>query len=109
MPPGSVSQALQVIHGAAPDALAGLPPPHAVFLGGGAHRPGVIDRAWAALPDAGRLVANAVTIETESALLAARARLGGTLLRIGLERMDQVGSMTAYRPAMTVTQWSVIK
>jgi precorrin-6Y C5,15-methyltransferase (decarboxylating) len=101
--------ALRVVEGAVPDALANLPPPHAVFLGGGAHRPGVIDAAWAALPPDGRIVANAVTLETEAALLEARTRLGGTLLRLSLERLDTVGTMHAYRPAMTVTQWSAVK
>ncbi len=101
--------ALQVVQGAAPDALAGLPAPNAIFLGGGAHRPGVIDVAWDALAPEGRLVANAVTLETESALLAAHARLGGTLLRIGLERLGAIGALQAYRPAMTVTQWAVTK
>jgi precorrin-6Y C5,15-methyltransferase (decarboxylating) len=100
---------LKIVNGAAPDALAGLPAPDAVFLGGGAHRPGVIEAAWAALKPDGRLVANAVTLETESALLAARARLGGTLLRLSVERLDSVGTMHAYRPAMTVTQWSAVK
>jgi precorrin-6Y C5,15-methyltransferase (decarboxylating) len=101
--------ALRVINGTAPEALVELPTPHAIFLGGGAHRPGVIDAAWSALPPEGRLVANAVTIETEAALVAARTRFGGTLLRIGLERLDKVGPMHAYRPAMTVTQWAVTK
>jgi precorrin-6Y C5,15-methyltransferase (decarboxylating) len=100
---------LRVVAGAAPDALADLPPPDAVFLGGGAHRPGVIDAAWYALKPDGRLVANAVTVETEAALLAARARLGGTLLRLSVERLDAVGTMHAYRPAMTVTQWHAVK
>ncbi len=48
-------------------------------------------------------------METEAALLAARARLGGTLLRLSLERLDAVGAMHAFRPAMTVTQWSACK
>jgi precorrin-6Y C5,15-methyltransferase (decarboxylating) len=100
---------LRVVEGAAPDALAGLPAPDAVFLGGGAHRPGVIAAAWDALKPDGRLVANAVTVETEAALLAARARLGGTLSRLSLERLDAVGSMHAYRPAMTVTQFVAVK
>jgi precorrin-6Y C5,15-methyltransferase (decarboxylating) len=100
---------LHVIAGAAPGALEGLPPPDAVFIGGGAHRDGVIDAAWNALRPDGRLVVNAVTVETEAALLAARARLGGTLLRLSLERLDAVGTMHAYRPAMTVTQWSAVK
>jgi precorrin-6Y C5,15-methyltransferase (decarboxylating) len=100
---------LRVVAGAAPDALDGLPAPDAVFIGGGAHRAGVIDAAWRALRPDGRLVVNAVTVETEAALLAARARLGGTLLRLSLERLDAVGTMHAYRPAMTVTQWSAVK
>ena len=101
--------ALTIVLGAAPDALAGLPNPDAVFLGGGAHRPGVIDTAWAALPPDGRLVVNAVTTETEIILLAAQARLGGTLLRVALSRLDSVGPMHAFRPAMTVTQWAAVK
>jgi precorrin-6Y C5,15-methyltransferase (decarboxylating) len=100
---------LRIVVGEAPDALAGLPQPDAVFLGGGAHRQGVIEAAWDALKPDGRLVANAVTIETEAALLAARARLGGTLLRLSVERLDAVGTMNAYRPAMTVTQWLAAK
>ncbi len=100
---------LAVRHGAAPEALAGLPPPHAIFLGGGAHQPGVVDAAWAALARDGRIVANAVTLETEATLLAAQARLGGTLLRVAVERLDAVGTLHAFRPAMTVTQWSALK
>ena len=100
---------LRVVHGLAPAALAGLPRPDAVFIGGGAHEPGVLDAAWQALPPDGRLVANAVTIETEVALLAARARLGGTLTRLSVERLDAIGTMHGYRPAMTVTQFVVVK
>ena len=100
---------LAVVHGAAPEALGGLPAPDAVFLGGGAHREGVVDAAWAALPPDGRIVANAVTLETEATLMAARGRLGGTLLRLSVERLDTVGSLHAFRPAMTVTQWSATK
>jgi precorrin-6Y C5,15-methyltransferase (decarboxylating) len=100
---------LRIVVGRAPDALVDLPAPDAVFLGGGAHRPGLIDAAWNALKPDGRLVANAVTIETEAALLAARSRLGGTLLRLSVERLDAVGTMHAYRPAMTVVQWLAVK
>ncbi len=100
---------LRLIEGAAPAALAGLDPPDAVFIGGGAHRPGVIDAAWNALRPGGRLVVNAVTIATEAALLAACDRLGGTLRRIGVERLDAVGPMQAFRPAMTVTQFVAMK
>lgn len=100
---------LRVVEGRAPDALAGLPAPDAVFLGGGAHLPGVIDAAWHALRPGGRLVANAVVIETEAALFAARDKFGGTLTRLAVERLDKIGSLHGFRPALTVTQWAVVK
>jgi precorrin-6Y C5,15-methyltransferase (decarboxylating) len=98
--------ALRVIDGAAPAALAGLPRPDAVFVGGGARARDVIDTAWGALPADGRIVANAVTIETEGILVAACRAHGGTLTRLSIARMDAVGRMHAFRPAMTVTQWA---
>ena len=101
--------AYQMVEGQAPEALPTLPPPNAIFLGAAAHTPGVIETAWNALPPGGRLVANAIALPTESALANAQAKYGGTLLRIALERLDQVGTMPAYRPAMTVTQWTLTK
>ncbi len=98
---------LEVVDGFAPGAFEGLAPPDAVFLGGGAQRAGVIDAAYGSLCRGGRLVANAIALRTEAALIEAQARYGGSLLRVGLERLDQVGGMAAYRPAMTVTQWRV--
>ena len=100
---------LAVADAAAPDGFDGLPPPDAVFVGGGATVPGVLDRAWAALRPGGRLVANAVTIETERALLDAHGRLGGDLTRLSVERLDRIGTMHGYRPAMTVTQFAAWK
>ncbi len=100
---------LEIRVGAAPSALHGLPRPHAVFLGGGATAPGVIDAAWSALPPGGRLVANSVTLETDAALARARTTLGGTLTRIGIERLDRIGTMHAFRPAMAVTQLCAVK
>ena len=83
--------------------------PDAVFLGGGAHLPGVIDTAWQALRPGGRMVANAVVIETEAALFAAREKFGGTLTRLSVERLDAIGSLHGFRPALTVTQWAATK
>ncbi len=77
---------LPVTLGAAPDALAGLPQPDAIFVGGGASRPGVLDAALAALKPGGRIVVNAVTLETEAELLALHARLGGDLVRLAISR-----------------------
>jgi precorrin-6Y C5,15-methyltransferase (decarboxylating) len=100
---------LEVVEGKAPEALAGLPAPSAVFIGGGGSDVGVLDAAVAALPSNGRLVANAVTLEMEALLLAAHARLGGELTQIAVSRAGAVGSMTAWRPALPVTQWSWTK
>ncbi|WP_026620669.1 bifunctional cobalt-precorrin-7 (C(5))-methyltransferase/cobalt-precorrin-6B (C(15))-methyltransferase [Ensifer sp. WSM1721] len=100
---------LVVVEGEAPDALRGLARPDAIFVGGGGSEPGVMDAAIAALPPGGRLVANAVTTEMEAVLIAHHARLGGSLIRIDVARAAPVGSMTGWRPAMPVTQWSWIK
>ena len=95
---------LEVVEGAAPSALAGLAAPDAVFIGGGAEA-AVLDGASRALRSGGRLVANAVTLETEALLLARHAALGGELTRIAISRADAVGSKTGWRAAMPVTQW----
>jgi len=69
----------------------------------------VIDACWTALRPGGRLVANAVTVEAEAAVLAGRARHGGRLTRIALAHADAVGSFTAWRPQMPITQWVATK
>lgn len=100
---------LKVVEGKAPEALAGLPAPAAVFVGGGGTDEGVLDAAISALPSNGRLVANAVTLEMEALLLARHAELGGDLSRVAVSRVGAVGSMLAWRPALPVTQWSWTK
>ena len=97
---------LTIVEGVAPDALDGLAPPDAIFIGGGASEPGVLPGAIAALKPGGRLVVNAVTLETEALLLAEHAGRGGELVRIGIARTAPVAGMTGWRPAMPVTQWS---
>jgi precorrin-6Y C5,15-methyltransferase (decarboxylating) len=96
---------LRVVEGEAPTALEGLPTPDAIFLGGGASDPGVLDAALAALRPGGRFVANAVTLETEALLLARRATLGGEMLRLAVSHAVPVAGMTGWRAAMPVTQW----
>jgi len=98
---------LRVVRGRAPDALAGLPPPDAVFVGGGVTNPGVLNACRAALRPGGRLVANAVTLEAEAVLVDGRARYGGSLVRIEVSRAAPLGGLTGWRPAMPVTIWSV--
>jgi precorrin-6Y C5,15-methyltransferase (decarboxylating) len=100
---------LEIIQGRAPDALAGLPRPDAVFVGGGMTNEGVFEAVWEALKPRGRLVANAVSIETETRLADYFHRFGGELIRLQVARADNVGAMSGWRPAMPVTQWRVKK
>ncbi|KXV19881.1 bifunctional cobalt-precorrin-7 (C(5))-methyltransferase/cobalt-precorrin-6B (C(15))-methyltransferase [Gluconobacter japonicus] len=96
---------LQVIEGRAPEALVSLDRPDAVFIGGGLTSEDIFMQARKALPVGGRLVANAVTLEGEAILAAQHAKYGGTLTRIGIERLDAVGRLHAFRPAMRVSQY----
>ena len=100
---------LEIIAGAAPEALAGLPRPDAVFVGGAVSVPGVIEAGLEALDAGGRLVANAVTLETEMVLANWYSTLGGSLTRLAVQRAEPVGGFTGWRPAMPVTQWAYRK
>lgn len=100
---------LEIVEGRAPEALAGLPVPDAIFIGGGAGDTGVLDVAIAALKSSGRLVVNAVTLETEALLIAQHAVRGGELVRLSVARAAPVGELTGWRPSMPVTQWSWVK
>jgi precorrin-6B C5,15-methyltransferase / cobalt-precorrin-6B C5,C15-methyltransferase len=100
---------VSVVEGRAPGALTGLPTPDVIFIGGGVTRDGVLDTAWAALPAGGRLVANAVTLESEAVLAAWYAKLGGDLTRVAVSRGAPVGGFTGWKPMMPVTIWSVTK
>jgi len=99
---------LELVEGFVPDALGGLPAPDAIFIGGGLSR-ATFDAAWAALRPLGRLVANAVTLESEAELMALHAEFGGELVRISVCRAEPLGRLTGWRPAMPVTQWSLVK
>jgi precorrin-6Y C5,15-methyltransferase (decarboxylating) len=100
---------LGIVTGAAPAALDGLPSPDAVFIGGGLTEPGVFDTCWDALGPGGRLVANAVTLESETFLGERHGQLGGNLTRISISRAEAVGGLTGWRPLMPVTQWAATK
>jgi precorrin-6Y C5,15-methyltransferase (decarboxylating) len=100
-----VADRLTVVEGAAPEAFAGLPAPQAIFVGGG------FDTAWLDLlqaPGHGcRLVVNAVTLETEAALLRLHAVHGGELLRIELAHAAPLGRMRGWVAARPIVQWRV--
>jgi precorrin-6Y C5,15-methyltransferase (decarboxylating) len=100
---------LRVVEGEAPGALVGLPQPDAVFIGGGATTPLLLDTVWEALAPGGRLVVNAVTLESEAVLAHWYARCGGELTRLSVARAQPVGGFTGWKPAMPVTIWSVAR
>jgi precorrin-6Y C5,15-methyltransferase (decarboxylating) len=97
---------LVVVEGTAPAALAGLPPADAVFVGGGAGATGALEAARAALKPGGRLVVNAVTLETQGLLVAEHGTHGGDLVEIAIARAEPVGGFRGLRRAMAVLQWS---
>jgi precorrin-6B C5,15-methyltransferase / cobalt-precorrin-6B C5,C15-methyltransferase len=101
--------AVDIRIGRAPEALRDLPAPDAVFLGGGTSEDGVFETAWAALRSGGRLVVNAVTLETEMRIAGLHAQHGGAMSRIAVSRLAPVGRMHGWRAAMPVTQWTVTK
>lgn len=94
--------------GRAPEALADLPVPQAVFVGGGADDP-MLDALWDAVPPGTRIVVHAVTLETEALLALRQARLGGSLLRIALSEAAALGRKRGWRAAYPVVQWTVTR
>ncbi len=98
---------LDLRQGSAPQSLADLAPaPDAVFVGGGLSAPGVLEAGWTALRPGGRLVANAVTSESEALLLYWQARHGGSLSRLAVARLEATGGFHSWHPLMPVTQYS---
>lgn len=94
--------------GPSSDAIAELPDPDAVFIGGGVSSE-LIDEAYARLRPGGRLVVHTVTLDSEALLIAARARYGGELRRIGVERAEPLGRYLSWTPARAVTHWATVK
>jgi len=100
---------LRLVQGTAPAALADLPAPDTIFIGGGIGGEGVAERCWAALKPGGRLVANVVTVEGETVLARLQRDWGGSLTRIAVSRAEKVGGLLGWRPLMPVTQFATVK
>ena len=99
---------LAIVTGDAPQCLEELEQPDAIFIGGGANET-TLATAWAALPIHGRLVINAVTLETRTLLAHHYAQKGGELIEINIARARAVGRFHGLEPAMAVLQWRVSK
>ena len=100
---------LQLVRGKAPDALAELERPDAIFIGGGVTREGVLPLCWERLRPGGRLVANAVTLQSELALAHFREQHGGELTRIHVAQAQPLGAFDTWRQALPITLLDVVK
>jgi len=100
---------LKIVEGDAPDALADLPAPDAVFVGGGVSADGMLDTCWGALKPGGRLVANVISVEGEHTLYHWQSVHGGDLRRIAVQRATPAGRFLSWRPKMPVTQYVGVK
>ncbi|MEM8744724.1 MAG: precorrin-6Y C5,15-methyltransferase (decarboxylating) subunit CbiT [Pseudomonadota bacterium] len=100
---------LDIVSGDVADSLGGHPSPSAVFLGGAVTNDDVFATCWRALAAGGRLVANAVTLEGDTALIARHGAHGGELVRIDVSHVGPVGTRRVMRPRMSVLQWRVVK
>lgn len=101
--------AYRMIKGTAPDILENLPPPDAIFIGGGGQQTALSPLIWSQLKKGGRLVMNAVTLESENIVTQLHSLYGGTLMRIQTEHLAPIGRMEGFVPARTITQYAVTK
>ncbi|PSB20994.1 precorrin-6y C5,15-methyltransferase (decarboxylating) subunit CbiE [Phormidesmis priestleyi ULC007] len=100
---------LKIVAGEAPAALQALPQPDAIFIGGGVTADRLLDLCWSALCPGGRLVVNAVTIESEQIVLHYHRLYGGDLIRVGIQRAEAIGAFLGWKPLIPVTQWKAVK
>jgi precorrin-6Y C5,15-methyltransferase (decarboxylating) len=100
---------LEVVAGEAIKTLEGHDAPDAVFIGGAVTCKDVFKTCWSVLKPGGRLVANAVTLEGEAALIARHETHGGELVRIDISHVASIGSRRALKPRMAVMQWRISK
>jgi len=102
---------LQIVQQRAPEAFGGLPAPDAIFVGGGLSNPNMLEAAWTALKPGGRLVANAVSIQSEAHLIEWFQRLGGELVRLDVSKAGKAGTggVFVWRAAAPIVQWRARK
>lgn len=99
---------VSIVEGSAPAVLAGLEAPHAVFIGGGLNA-ALFDSLWPLLPKGTRLIAHAVTLETDALLSELHQRHGGDLMRAEFSHADHLGRYRFWKAERPVVQWSVVK
>ncbi len=103
-----LSHRIAVVAGTAPGALAALEVPDAVFIGGGLDGT-MFDGVWSYIAPGTRLVAHAVTLETEVLLAELHQRHGGELMRVEFAHAERLGRFRSWNATRPVVQWSVIR
>lgn len=99
---------LEVKQGRAPDVLNDTPPPDAVFIGGGLSQ-ALLDDLWQRLPEGVRIVANAVTLESEALLAHWHQQVGGELLRLELANAAPIGTRRGWKASYPIVQWRGVR
>lgn len=99
---------LKVVHGKAPESLHELAQPDAIFIGGGFTKE-TFEICFLELKLLGRLVVNAVTLESEVLVLDLYKVHGGELAKISINRVESIGSSAVWKPFKPITQWSLQK
>ncbi|MGL3110661.1 precorrin-6y C5,15-methyltransferase (decarboxylating) subunit CbiE [Bradyrhizobium sp. BR 1432] len=97
-----------VVTGNAPEALAALEAPDAVFIGGGLDS-AMFDVIWSRLASGVRLVAHSVTLETEALLGELQQHHGGELMRVEIAHAGPLGRYRSWEATRPVVQWSVVR
>lgn len=102
---------LEIVPKRAPEAFAGLPSPDAIFVGGGLSAPDLFEKAWQALKPGGRLVANAVSLQSEAQLIGYLQKHGGELVRLDVSKAGKAGTgnVFVWRTAAPIVQWRARK
>ncbi|MDE5458205.1 precorrin-6y C5,15-methyltransferase (decarboxylating) subunit CbiE [Bradyrhizobium sp. CSA112] len=99
---------IRVVEGTAPDILSGLERPQAAFMGGGLDA-AMFDAVWSLIGPGTRIVAHAVTLETEALLSDLHQRHGGELMRVEIAHAGGLGRYRSWEAARPVVQWSVVR
>jgi precorrin-6Y C5,15-methyltransferase (decarboxylating) len=99
---------ITVVTGKAPEALTALEAPDAVFIGGGLDH-AMFDAVWSRLPPGVRLVAHAVTLETEALLGELHQQHGGESMRVEIAHAAPLGRYRSWEAARPVVQWSAVR
>jgi precorrin-6B C5,15-methyltransferase / cobalt-precorrin-6B C5,C15-methyltransferase len=103
-----LSHRISIVAGYAPAALSRLGKPDAVFIGGGLDA-AMFDALWSLLADGTRIVAHAVTLETQSLLSELHQKHGGDLMRIEIANAAPLGRYRSWQAVRPVVQWNAVK